>query len=185
MLSSISGSLDSFVYRKKSILITVPCNSLLPFSFLEIGQSSIIWPKGRNLVVALFIVIIRVCAYNMLLIRDQGGFKVAIFVINLRSNSSIPIQFEVTPLTYGPTANNVSIQSLFSVVFRYGWNFEYHKGEPPASNVLWLNDTGSYIAIAFRPKHITHFAESVNLLLLTLLAPEGFPTVVEASSSHL
>ena len=72
MLSSISGSLDSFVYRKKSILITVPCNSLLPFSFLEIGQSSIIWPKGRNLVVALFIVIIRVCAYNMLLIRDQG-----------------------------------------------------------------------------------------------------------------
>ena len=174
-----------FVYRKKSIPITIPCSFLLLFSFLEIGQSLTIWPKGPNLIVASFVVITRVCAYNTLLIRDQGGFKVAISVINLKSNSGIPIQSEVTQLTYGPTANNVSIRSLFNVVFRYGWNFEYHKGEAPTSNALWLNDTGSYIAIAFRPKHITHFAESVNLLLLKLLAPEGFPTVVEASSSYL
>lgn len=80
--------------------------------------------------------------------------------------------------------NNVSIQFPSYIVFRYGWNFEYHKGEAPTSSVLWLNDTGSYIAVAFRPKHITHFAESINLLLLKLLAPEGFPTVAQVFSSH-
>ena len=143
------------------------------------------WWKGSDVIVPSFVVIILVCVCCMLWIPDQGGFKVAISVINQRNNSGIHIQSEVIRSIFGPTANNVSIQSLFSVVFRYGWNFEYHKGEVPTSDVLWLNDTGSYIAIAFRPKHITHFAESVNLLLLKLLAPESFPTVIAISSCYV
>ena len=79
------------------------------------------------------------------------------------------------------------------LVFRYGWNIAFNKGSAPKTNALWVNETGNYVGIAFRPRHITHFAESINLLLLQLLAPDGFPRVGDdplfgntfPSTSHL
>ena len=70
-----------------------------------------------------------------------------------------------------------SYQYHKSIVFRYGWSFEYHKGKVPEENVAWFEQKGVNIAMPFRTKHITHFAESVNLLLLKLLAPSQFPQV--------
>ena len=65
---------------------------------------------------------------------------------------------------------------LSCLVFRYGWSFQYHKGRVPKEDVEWI-DNPVYIAMQYRPKHITHFAESINLLLLKLLAPYEFPPV--------
>lgn len=67
--------------------------------------------------------------------------------------------------------------NISRLVFRYGWSFDFHKGLPPTDNALWLNTTGNYIGVAFHERHITHFAESVNMLLLKLLAPAEFPQV--------
>lgn len=67
--------------------------------------------------------------------------------------------------------------NISRLVFRYGWSFDFHKGPPPTANALWLNTTGNYIGVAFHGRHITHFAESINMLLLKLLAPAEFPQV--------
>lgn len=70
------------------------------------------------------------------------------------------------------------------LVFRFGWHFEFHREKPPVADALWLNTTGNFIGVAFHTRHITHFAESVNLLLLKLLAPAEFPQVRVAARFH-
>ena len=77
-----------------------------------------------------------------------------------------------------------AVASPSHVVFRYGWHFSFDKGAPPTENAYWFNDTDVYVGLAFRPRHITHFAEGVNLLLLKLLAPREFPKVGFASRIH-
>lgn len=42
---------------------------------------------------------------------------------------------------------------------------------------MWIEEPGAYIGMPFHKRHITHFAESINLLLLKLMAPTEFPTV--------
>ena len=70
----------------------------------------------------------------------------------------------------------ISYYFLLFLVFRFGWHFNFHKGRIP-ENVAWYDDKTVYLAMQFRTKHITHFAESINLLLLKLMAPSEFPPV--------
>ena len=70
----------------------------------------------------------------------------------------------------------ISNYLLLFLVFRFGWHFNFHKGRIPA-DVACYDEKTVYIAMQFRPKHMTHFAESINLLLLKLMAPSELPPV--------
>ena len=60
--------------------------------------------------------------------------------------------------------------------FRWGWNYKVMKGAIP-STATWVNDSAVFIGSPFITRHVTHFAESVNQLLVKLRNPSLYPPV--------
>ena len=62
------------------------------------------------------------------------------------------------------------------VAFQFGWRFRFSKESIPSS-LPFLNNSTIAISQPFTPRHIYHFSESVNHLLLLLRYPNYYPNV--------
>lgn len=66
--------------------------------------------------------------------------------------------------------------------FQFGWNFKYVPRSPP-TDVSWVEEPVA-VSQAFTPRHIYHFAESVNQLILVLYYPSQYPPVCVSMFSY-
>lgn len=60
-----------------------------------------------------------------------------------------------------------------SVDFHWGWNFSPQS--PPRPSLSWEQDEGVFISHSFASRHISHFAESVNQLLVKFRNVSSMP----------
>lgn len=88
--------------------------------------------------------------------------------------SKRPIQFPKSSLSF---------PILLSLGFQFGWHFKHIQSSPPADS-SWVEESVA-VSQAFTPRHIYHFAESINQLILLLYYPSQYPPVSMFFPSHL
>lgn len=58
--------------------------------------------------------------------------------------------------------------------FRWGWDIDRHRTFPSTDKAVFINES-VYVSQPFLRRHITHFAESINQILLKFEYPSFYP----------
>lgn len=82
------------------------------------------------------------------------------------------------------TTNNCLSLSLNSLLgFRWGWNIERQSTYPPKEKFIFINES-VWVSQPCLPRHITHFSESVNQILIKFQYPYFYPKLNTIFLTH-
>lgn len=81
------------------------------------------------------------------------------------------------------TRNCLSLSLNSFLGFRWGWNIDRNSEYPPNEKLVFINES-VYVSQPFLRRHITHFAESVNQILIKFEYPSFYPKLTTLFLPH-